>query len=239
MNNNNYYCYNMFTTTTNNNSNIPCVWTWTFNVHTAQGLSSTIVAFDETRIDGAVVTAEPSALSRRLVQFIVEDIRRRFGSDISGNDQAMRRLTSSCERAKARLLSSTELILQIVNLFNGIDYKVTITRARFEDLCQDSAALEFERQLLHFVVQNFNRRFGQDMSGSERSMRRLRWSCERVKAHLSSSTELSLEIDSLFNGIDYKLTIARAQFQNLRVPVTQQVRTQMRVGCLIDDEPSS
>merc|ERR1712113_862169 len=51
--------------------------------------------------------------------------------------------------------------------------------------------------------------------GSKRSMRRLRTQCERAKRTLSSSTQAHIEIDSLFEGIDFNSTITRARFEDL------------------------
>jgi len=46
-------------------------------------------------------------------------------------------------------------------------------------------------------------------------MRRLRTACERAKRTLSSTTQTSIEIDSLINGIDFSTTITRARFESL------------------------
>merc|ERR1711881_809620 len=39
--------------------------------------------------------------------------------------------------------------------------------------------------------------------------------CERAKRTLSSSTQSTIEIDSLFDGIDYSCTLSRARFEEL------------------------
>ncbi|MCL4158482.1 UNVERIFIED_CONTAM: hypothetical protein GTU68_030675, partial [Idotea baltica] len=54
-----------------------------------------------------------------------------------------------------------------------------------------------------------------DLSGNKRSLRRLRTACERAKRTLSSSTQANIEIDSLFEGIDFYTTITRARFEEL------------------------
>merc|ERR1719464_1429959 len=53
------------------------------------------------------------------------------------------------------------------------------------------------------------------MSQNQRSLRRLRTACERAKRTLSSSTQAHIEIDSLFDGIDFNSTITRARFEDL------------------------
>lgn len=57
--------------------------------------------------------------------------------------------------------------------------------------------------------------FLQDLKGNTRAVRRLRTACERAKRTLSSSTEASLEIDALHEGIDFYAKITRARFEEL------------------------
>ncbi|XP_041370984.1 heat shock protein 70 A1-like [Gigantopelta aegis] len=73
----------------------------------------------------------------RIVSHLVDEFKRKHKKDISGNQRAIRRLRSACERAKRTLSSSTEASIEIDSLFEGIDYYTKITRARFEDLCAD------------------------------------------------------------------------------------------------------
>lgn len=75
---------------------------------------------------------------------------------------------------------------------------------------------DFDNLLVDFCVQDFKRKNrGKDMSSNQRALRRLRTQCERAKRTLSSSTQASIEIDSLFEGIDYSTTISRARFEEL------------------------
>ena len=73
----------------------------------------------------------------RLVDYFLEDFKRKFKKDMSGNQRSLRRLRSACERAKRTLSSSTQAHIEIDSLFDGMDYNATITRARFEDMCMD------------------------------------------------------------------------------------------------------
>ncbi|KAK2976845.1 hypothetical protein RJ640_009296 [Escallonia rubra] len=72
----------------------------------------------------------------RLVDFFVQEIKRKHKQDISGNARALKRLRTACERVK-RDLSSMQTNLGIDCLFEGIDFCSTITRARFEELNSD------------------------------------------------------------------------------------------------------
>merc|ERR1712124_35588 len=59
------------------------------------------------------------------------------GKDMAGNQRALRRLRTQCERAKRTLSSSTQATIEIDSLFDGIDYSCSLSRARFEELCMD------------------------------------------------------------------------------------------------------
>ncbi|PRT56041.1 Heat shock protein SSA3 [Wickerhamiella sorbophila] len=73
----------------------------------------------------------------RLVNFFVEEFKRKHKKDISSNQRALRRLRTACERAKRALSSSAQTSVEIDSLYEGIDFYTSITRARFEELCQD------------------------------------------------------------------------------------------------------
>uniref|UniRef100_H0XYD5 Heat shock protein family A (Hsp70) member 8 n=1 Tax=Otolemur garnettii TaxID=30611 RepID=H0XYD5_OTOGA len=54
-----------------------------------------------------------------------------------------------------------------------------------------------------------------DISENKRAVRHLRTACERTKHTLTSSTRASIEIDSLYEGIDFYNSITHAQFEEL------------------------
>lgn len=56
---------------------------------------------------------------------------------MSSNPRALRRLRTACERAKRALSSATQSSIEIDSIFEGIDFYTSLTRARFEELCQD------------------------------------------------------------------------------------------------------
>ncbi|XP_055389113.1 LOW QUALITY PROTEIN: heat shock 70 kDa protein-like [Condylostylus longicornis] len=75
---------------------------------------------------------------------------------------------------------------------------------------------DFDNRLVDFCVQDFKRKNrGKDIAGNHRALRRLRTQCERAKRTLSSSTQATIEIDSLYEGIDYSATLSRARFEEL------------------------
>jgi len=74
---------------------------------------------------------------------------------------------------------------------------------------------DFDNRLVTHFVQEFKRKHKKDLTSNKRALRRLRTACERAKRTLSSSTQASIEIDSLFEGTDFYTSITRARFEEL------------------------
>ncbi|CAF1236515.1 unnamed protein product, partial [Didymodactylos carnosus] len=74
---------------------------------------------------------------------------------------------------------------------------------------------DFDNRMVSHFVQEFKRKNNKDLSQNKRGLRRLRTACERAKRTLSSSSQASIEIDSLHEGIDFYSTITRARFEEL------------------------
>merc|ERR1712078_532484 len=73
----------------------------------------------------------------RLVKHFAAEFKRKHKADISGNPRALRRLRTACERAKRTLSAASQTTIEIDSLYEGMDFFTSITRARFEELCQD------------------------------------------------------------------------------------------------------
>ncbi|KAI9096004.1 hypothetical protein K1719_026151 [Acacia pycnantha] len=75
----------------------------------------------------------------RMVNYFVEELKRKQKKDITRNPKALRRLRTACERAKRTLSSSSmvETTIEVDALYEGIDFYSTITRVRFEELNKD------------------------------------------------------------------------------------------------------
>ncbi|ODV74033.1 stress-seventy subfamily A protein [Cyberlindnera jadinii NRRL Y-1542] len=74
---------------------------------------------------------------------------------------------------------------------------------------------DFDNKLVDFLATEFKRKNKKDITSNQRSLRRLRTAAERAKRTLSSSAQASIEIDSLFEGIDFYTSITRARFEEL------------------------
>ena len=73
----------------------------------------------------------------RMVNYFIQEFKRKHKKDITPNKRAVRRLRTACERAKRTLSSSSQASVEIDSLFEGIDFYTSVTRARFEELCGD------------------------------------------------------------------------------------------------------
>jgi len=74
---------------------------------------------------------------------------------------------------------------------------------------------DFDNRMVNYFVEEFKRKNKKDITDNKRALRRLRTACERAKRSLSSSTQASVEIDSLYDGIDFYSNITRARFEEL------------------------
>lgn len=72
-----------------------------------------------------------------LVLHFIQEFKRKHKIDISDNKRAVRRLRTACESAKRTLSSATVASLEIDSIHEGIDFNSTLTRAKFENLCDD------------------------------------------------------------------------------------------------------
>jgi len=74
---------------------------------------------------------------------------------------------------------------------------------------------DFDTRLVQHFTLDFKRKHKKDITENKRSVRRLRTACENLKKTLSSATQASIELDSLFEGIDYSANLSRARFEEL------------------------
>jgi L1 cell adhesion molecule like protein len=89
----------------------------------------------------------------KLVDYCANDFKRKNRVELISSPRAMRRLRTQCEIAKRTLSAAVRTTIEIDSLFEGIDYNVTITRARFEQLCAQEFrdCLEPCKKVLHDV----------------------------------------------------------------------------------------
>lgn len=76
---------------------------------------------------------------------------------------------------------------------------------------------DFDARLVRHFMEEFKRKQKKDISGNARALRRLRTACERAKRTLSSTAQTTIEIDSLYDGVDFYTSITRARFEELNM----------------------
>ena len=74
---------------------------------------------------------------------------------------------------------------------------------------------DFDSRIVDYCIKEFNKKNNTNISSNPKALRRLRNACERAKRTLSSSTNATIELDSLHEGNDYSTVITRARFENL------------------------
>ena len=78
-----------------------------------------------------------SDLDQRIVAYLIQEFQNKHKVVIEDNKRILRRLATAAEKAKRALSTSTTTTIEVDSLFNGIDLQMTLTRAKFENLCMD------------------------------------------------------------------------------------------------------
>merc|ERR1719166_495845 len=74
---------------------------------------------------------------------------------------------------------------------------------------------DFDNRLVEFCIQDFKKKNKLDIRGSARAMRRLRTACESAKRSLSGARRVTIEVDTLYEGIDFHVVVSRPKFEKL------------------------
>ncbi|GKA60606.1 heat shock protein 70 family protein [Tanacetum coccineum] len=76
---------------------------------------------------------------------------------------------------------------------------------------------DFDNRMVNHFVQEFKRKHKEDISNSRKALGRLRVQCERAKRVISACIQTTLDIDCLFNGIDFSAKFTRAKFEEVNM----------------------
>ena len=74
---------------------------------------------------------------------------------------------------------------------------------------------DLDNRLVKWCAEDFKKKNGRDLNESPKSIQRLKVACERTKRILSSVTQTTIDIDSLFDNIDYSVNLSRAKLEEL------------------------
>ncbi|XP_045805424.1 heat shock cognate 70 kDa protein-like [Trifolium pratense] len=92
---------------------------------------------------------------------------------------------------------------------------------------------DFDNRMVNYFVQEFKKKNKLDISGNPKALRRLRTACERAKRSLSFLVVSTIEIDSLFEGIDFCSPINRAKFEEINMDLFDECMKTVE-SCLTD-----
>ena len=76
---------------------------------------------------------------------------------------------------------------------------------------------DFDQRVMQYFVKLFKKKYNKDMAVDKRSLQKLRREVERVKRVLSTQHQARVEIESLYDGIDFSETLTRARFEELNI----------------------
>ncbi|KAL5057137.1 hypothetical protein RYX36_028741 [Vicia faba] len=94
---------------------------------------------------------------------------------------------------------------------------------------------DFDNRMVKYFVDEFNRKNKMDITRNPRALRRLRTACERAKRILSFSVVTTVEVDSLFQGIDFFSSITRAKFEEINMDIFEECMETVK-SCLTDSK---
>lgn len=96
---------------------------------------------------------------------------------------------------------------------------------------------DLDNKLVEHFAAEFKRKHKKDVTTNARALKRLKQACEKAKRTLSSSTQTTVELDSLFDGIDFTSSLTRARFDELNAEFYRKQVTLME-KCLLDSKLS-
>ena len=76
---------------------------------------------------------------------------------------------------------------------------------------------DFDQVVMQYMMKIFKKKYNKDMSGDKRAVQKLRKEVERVKRVLSTQHQATVEIEALYDGIDFSETLTRARFEKLNM----------------------
>lgn len=87
--------------------------------------------------------------------------------------------------------------------------------------------------MVNHCIEEFNKIHKKDTSQNAKAMRRLKIACEKAKRDLSLTSQTSIEIDSLYERIDFTAKFTRAKFEKLNSSLFQKCIDHVK-SCLKD-----
>jgi heat shock protein 5 len=96
---------------------------------------------------------------------------------------------------------------------------------------------DFDQRIMSHLMKVFKKKHKKDMSGDKRAIQKLKREAERAKRTLSSNAQTRIEIEALFDGIDFSETLTRAKFEELNLDLFKKTMKPVK-KCLEDSKMS-
>ncbi|KAJ4751371.1 heat shock protein 70 [Rhynchospora pubera] len=74
---------------------------------------------------------------------------------------------------------------------------------------------DFDQRIMEYFIKLIKKKHGKDISKDNRALGKLRREAERAKRALSNQHQVRVEIESLFDGVDFSESLTRARFEEL------------------------
>ena len=78
---------------------------------------------------------------------------------------------------------------------------------------------DIDNAMTQYFVEEINKKYKYDLTKNAKAMRRLKTACERSKRTLSSSAQTTIEVDSLFDGVDFSMKLTRSKYEEICMPI--------------------
>ena len=75
--------------------------------------------------------------------------------------------------------------------------------------------IDFDNELIKYCIEKFKEENDIDISNDQKALRRLKVACEKAKIDLSNLLQTNIDLENLYNGIDFNLTISKIDFENI------------------------
>lgn len=76
---------------------------------------------------------------------------------------------------------------------------------------------DFDHRVMEYFIKLIKKKYNKDISKDNKALGKLRRECERAKRALSSQHQVRVEIESLFDGVDFSEPLTRARFEELNM----------------------
>ena len=80
---------------------------------------------------------------------------------------------------------------------------------------QISVGEDFDQRIMEYFIKLIKRKHSKDVSNEKKAVQKLRREAERAKRSLSNQHQVRVEIESLYDGIDFSEPLTRARFEEL------------------------